>query len=68
MLIRVNVLKETLPRRFEPGYVFKDISINDSVGHVDILIDEDIERTIEVERLKTWPRNEQAITLVDLTV
>ena len=66
--VRVNTIKNTLPREMETGYTIKDITYADSIINIEIVVDESIKDFDEVIKFRTWLRADQAVTLGDLTV
>ena len=65
--INVNTVKKTLPREMEAGYTITDISCDDRVVTFEIEIDESMKSFEEATIIRKWPKENQAITLFDLT-
>lgn len=65
--ININTIKQTLPREMEAGYTITDISIDDEVVTFEILINEGMKNFDEATVIRQWPKENQAITLFDLT-
>lgn len=63
----VNTIKKSLPRQMEAGYTITDISCDDGVVTFEIQIDESMKNFDEATIIRKWPKENQAITLFDLT-
>ncbi|MBO5632543.1 MAG: hypothetical protein J5965_26110 [Aeriscardovia sp.] len=65
--INVNSIKQTLPREMEAGYTIADISFDGEVVTFEIVIDEGMKTFDEATIIRSWSKENQAITLFDLT-
>ncbi len=66
--IHVETAQKTLPREMEPGYIMNEISCTDDIIYIKIIIDEDIKEFNEATIIRNWTREQQSVTLADLTV
>ena len=62
-----NISQNTLPREMEPGYIMKSISCTGKEVNIEILIDEKQKDFDEATIIRRWSKEQQAITLADLT-
>ena len=62
-----NISQNTLPREMEPGYTMKSISCTEKEVNIEILIDEKQKDFDEATIIRQWSKEQQAITLADLT-
>ena len=67
LIININTIRQTLPREMETGYTITNISIDDEVVTFEILINEEMKNFDEATVIRQWPKENQAITLFDLT-
>lgn len=67
--LKMNVItqKGSLPRGMEAGYTMNDISCQDGVVNIEIIVDENMKDFDEATKLKVWSKAEQAVTLADQT-
>jgi hypothetical protein len=65
--VNVTTLKGTLPRGMETGYTMNDISCLNGVVKIEIIVDEKMKDFDEATKLKTWSKEEQAVSLADQT-
>ena len=66
--IHVKTAQKTLPREMESGYIMNEISCTDDIIYIKIIIDEDIKEFNEATIIRNWTREQQAVTLADLTL
>ena len=59
--------KSSLPREMEAGYIMKDISCSDDIVTIEIEVDEGLKDFDEATIIRQWSKEQQAITLADLT-
>lgn len=65
--VSVSSVKQTLPREMEVGYKITDLLLDEKKVTFEILIDEGFKNFDEAIIIRQWPKENQAITLFDLT-